>query len=79
MGWDKEERPGMLPHPASHSQVTHYGARVAPQRCPILRRGGFIILRDIRRAKRLTLLGPPLACGCQLSIPLGEDQGRLDA
>jgi len=33
----KEERPGMFPHPASHSQVTHHGARVAPQRCPILR------------------------------------------
>ena len=37
MGRCKEERPGMFPHPASHSQVTHYGARVAPQRCPILR------------------------------------------
>ena len=33
----KEERPGMFPHPASHSRDTHYGARVAPQRCPILR------------------------------------------
>ena len=37
MGGNKEERPGVFPHPASHSQVTHYGARVAPQRCPILR------------------------------------------
>ena len=36
--WENdEERPGMLAHPASHSQVTHHGARVAPQRCPILR------------------------------------------
>ncbi len=31
----QEERPSYCP--ALHSQVTHLGARVAPQRCPILR------------------------------------------
>jgi len=31
--------------PASHSSVTHHGARVAPQRCPILRVSFVSIIR----------------------------------
>ena len=33
----------METYPAFHSQVTHHGAQVAPQRCPILRMSIHII------------------------------------
>ncbi len=35
MGW--KTKGWAYKYPGSHSQVTHYGVRVAPQRCPILR------------------------------------------
>ena len=47
-----EERPGTWQIcPASHSRVTHLGARVAPQRCPILRVSRVTVIDDIKFSK----------------------------
>jgi hypothetical protein len=43
--------------PASHSSVTHHGARVAPQRCPILRvSSGSITRREQQRSELLNFI-----------------------
>ena len=34
--WRERKKARHITYPASHSRVTHHGARVAPQRCPIL-------------------------------------------
>ena len=34
--WYGTRKARYIMYPASHSRVTHHGARVAPQRCPIL-------------------------------------------